>query len=74
MRPMKRASIRTVVNGRIFYIILYYIKKMDYQGIGMLSVLALFVAIFIGVMVSRSKTSNTNASLVGPEVANVKVE
>lgn len=47
---------------------------MDYQGIGMLSVLALFVAIFIGVMVSRSKTSNTNASLVGPEVANVKVE
>ena len=47
---------------------------MDYQGIGMLSVLALFVAIFIGVMVSRSKGSNKNASLVGPEVSNVKVE
>ena len=47
---------------------------MDYQGIGMLSVLALFVAIFIGVMVSRSKGSNKNASLVGPEVANVTVE
>ena len=47
---------------------------MDSQGIGMLSVLALFVAIFIGVMVSRSKGSNKNASLVGPEVANVKVE
>ena len=40
---------------------------MDYQGIGMLSVLALFVAIFIGVMVNRSKASNTNASLV-PEI------
>jgi len=34
----------------------------------MLSALALFLAIFIGVMVSRSKTSNTNASLVGPEI------
>ena len=41
---------------------------MDYQGIGMLSVLALFMAIFIGVMVSRSKSSNSNASLVGPEI------
>lgn len=47
---------------------------MNSQGIGMLSVLALFMAIFIGVMVSRSKGSNKNASLVGPEVANVKVE
>lgn len=41
---------------------------MDYQGIGMLSVLALFVAIFIGVLMSRSKASNTNTSLVGPEI------
>ena len=40
---------------------------MDYQGIGMLTVLALFLAIFIGVMVSRSKSSNSNASLV-PEI------
>ena len=40
---------------------------MDYQGIGMLTVLALFMAIFIGVMVSRSKSSNSNASLV-PEI------
>ena len=40
---------------------------MNSQGIGMLSVLALFVAIFIGVMVSRSKTSNTNTGLV-PEI------
>ena len=40
---------------------------MDYQGIGMLTVVDLFMAIFIGVMVSRSKTSNTNASLV-PEI------
>jgi len=40
---------------------------MDYQGIGMLSVLALFMAIFIGVMISRSKSSNSNASLV-PEI------
>jgi len=47
---------------------------MDYQGIGMLSVLALFVAIFIGVLMSRSKGSNKNASLVGPEVADIKVE
>jgi len=40
---------------------------MDYQGIGMLSVLALFVAIFIGVLMSRSKASNTNTGLV-PEI------
>ena len=40
---------------------------MDYQGIGMLTVVALFMAVFIGVMVSRSKTSNTNAGLV-PEI------
>jgi len=40
---------------------------MNSQGIGMLSALALFLAIFIGVMVSRSKTSNTNAGLV-PEI------
>ncbi len=41
---------------------------MDYQGIGMLSVLALFMAIFIGVMVNRSKSSNSNTSLVRPEI------
>ena len=67
MRPMKRASIRTVVNGRIFFILLYYIKKMDYQGIGMLSVVAAFMAIFVYVLMSRSKASNTNANLV-PEI------
>jgi formate hydrogenlyase subunit 4 len=47
---------------------------MDYQGIGMLALLALFVAIFIGVLVSRSKSSNSNASLVGPEVSDIKIE
>jgi hypothetical protein len=41
---------------------------MDYQGIGMLTVVALFMAIFIGVMVNRSKASNSNASLVVPEI------
>ena len=40
---------------------------MDYQGIGMLTVIVAFMAIFIGVMVSRSKSSNSNASLV-PEI------
>ena len=44
---------------------------MDYQGIGMLSVLALFLAIFIGVMVSRSKASSGQFV---PEVADVKIE
>ena len=32
---------------------------MDYQGIGMLTVLAAFVAIFIYVLVNRSKASNS---------------
>ena len=41
---------------------------MDYQEIGMLSALVLMMAIFIGVMVNRSKSSNSNASLVGPEI------
>lgn len=41
---------------------------MDYQGIGMLAVIVAFMAIFIYVLVSRSKASNTNASLVGPEI------
>ena len=40
---------------------------MDSQGIGMLAVIVAFMAIFIGVMVNRSKTSNTNAGLV-PEI------
>lgn len=40
---------------------------MDYQGIGMLTVVALFMAIFVYVLMSRSKTSNTNAGLV-PEI------
>jgi len=44
---------------------------MDYQGIGMLSALALFLAIFIGVMVSRSKASSGQFV---PEVADVKIE
>jgi len=41
---------------------------MDYQGIGMLLAVVAFMAIFISVLVSRSKTSNKNASLVGPEI------
>ena len=41
---------------------------MDYQGIGMLSVVAAFMAIFVYVLMSRSKASNTNANLVGPEI------
>ena len=41
---------------------------MNSQEIGMLSALVLMMAIFIGVMVSRSKSSNKNASLVGPEI------
>jgi hypothetical protein len=40
---------------------------MNSQEIGMLSALVLMMAIFIGVMVNRSKTSNKNASLV-PEI------
>ena len=41
---------------------------MDYQGIGMLSAVVAFMAIFVYVLMSRSKTSNTNASLVRPEI------
>ena len=40
---------------------------MDYQGIGMLSAVVAMMAIFIYVLVTRSKASNTNASLV-PEI------
>ena len=35
---------------------------MDYQGIGMLTVIVAFMAIFVYVLMSRSKASNTNAS------------
>lgn len=41
---------------------------MDLQGIGMLSVVVAMMITFIVVMVNRSKTSNKNASLVGPEI------
>ena len=41
---------------------------MDYQGIGMLSAVVAFMAIFVYVLMSRSKASNKNASLVGPEI------
>ena len=41
---------------------------MDYQGIGMLLAVVAFMAIFISVLISRSKTSNKNASLVVPEI------
>ena len=34
---------------------------MDYQGIGMLTVIVAFMAIFVYVLMSRSKASNTNA-------------
>ena len=44
---------------------------MDYQGIGMLSVVAAFMAIFVYVLMSRSKASSGQNI---PEVANVKVE
>ena len=37
---------------------------MDYQGIGMLTVIVAFMAIFVYVLMSRSKASNKNASLV----------
>ena len=40
---------------------------MDYQGIGMLLAVVAFMVIFISVLVSRSKASNTNANLV-PEI------
>ena len=40
---------------------------MDYQGIGMLTVVAAFMAIFMLRTWSRSKASNKNASLV-PEI------
>ena len=40
---------------------------MDYQGIGMLTVIVAFMAIFVYVLMSRSKSSNSNASLV-PEI------
>jgi hypothetical protein len=36
---------------------------MDYQGIGMLTVLALFVGIFIYTLVNRSKGSNSKPEI-----------
>jgi hypothetical protein len=45
---------------------------MDYQGIGMLAVIVAFLAIFIGVLVSRSKASSSGQ--IAPEVADIKVE
>ncbi len=44
---------------------------MDYQGIGMLAVIVAFMAIFVYVLMSRSKASSGQNL---PEVANVKVE
>ena len=44
---------------------------MDYQGIGMLAVIVAFMAIFIYVLVSRSKASSGQ---IAPEVADIKVE
>jgi len=41
---------------------------MDYQGIGMLTVIVAFMAIFVYVLMSRSKASNSNASIVVPEI------
>jgi len=41
---------------------------MDFQDMAILSVLAAMMITFIVVMVKRSKTSNKNASLVGPEI------
>lgn len=41
---------------------------MDYQGIGMLSAVVAMMITFIVVMMKRSKASNKNASLVGPEI------
>ena len=40
---------------------------MDYQGIGMLLTVVAFMAIFVYVLMSRSKDSNKNANLV-PEI------
>ena len=37
---------------------------MDYQAIGIFSALAIFITIFVYVLMSRSKASNKNASLV----------
>ncbi len=45
---------------------------MDYQGIGMLSVVVAFMAIFVYVLMSRSKASSSGQ--IGPEVADIKVE
>lgn len=41
---------------------------MDFQDMAILSVIAAMMITFIVVMVNRSKTSNKNASLVGPEI------
>ena len=44
---------------------------MDYQGIGMLTAIVAFMAIFVYVIMSRSK--NSSGQIV-PEVADLKVE
>ena len=36
---------------------------MDYQGIGMLAVIVAFMAIFVYVLMSRSKASNTKPEI-----------
>jgi preprotein translocase subunit YajC len=36
---------------------------MDYQGIGMLTVIVAFMAIFVYVLMSRSKASNTKPEI-----------
>ena len=36
---------------------------MDYQGIGMLSAVVAFMAIFVYVLMSRSKASNTKPEI-----------
>jgi preprotein translocase subunit YajC len=36
---------------------------MDYQGIGMLTVIVAFMAIFVYVLMSRSKASNTKPQI-----------
>ena len=45
---------------------------MDYQGIGMLAVIVAFMAIFVYILMSRSKASSSGQ--IGPEVSNMKVE
>ena len=57
MIPIKSASSNTEVTGRIFFILLYYIKKMDWQGIGIFLALILIGGGMVYSVVSRSKKS-----------------